>query len=193
MTMTTMPDDGWIGAAPDQDDPSTDGGFEAQVRPHLELMRAVCHRICGDPHLADEALQLALIAAWRGLPGFDRRARLSTWLYRVAYNASLGVLRSSTRHPTVALDPTELVRPGASDLAQRVTDVEAVRWALTRLPFEFRSAVVLRDLCGCSYREVADIQEVKPETAKTRIARGRQALAVLLGPDHRSSIAKAQR
>jgi RNA polymerase sigma-70 factor (ECF subfamily) len=158
-----------------------EGAFAALVTRHRDLLWSVCHRICTDPHVAEDAFQLTLIAVWRGLARFDGRARFSTWLYRIAVNASLGVLRARRRERTVALDD----HPGPTsvrDPATAVADADAVQWALARLPFDFRCAVVLRDLCGCSYQEVADIAGVKVDTAKTRIARGRQALAALLGP-----------
>ncbi len=146
-------------------------------------MRTVCHRICGDAGTADDAFQLALIAAWRGMARFDGRARLSTWLYRIVHNASVGLLRSERRHAAVPLDD-RVPAPGSfgRDPAGSVVDVQAVQWALARIPVDFRAAVVLRDLCGCSYQEVATIQDVRVETAKTRIARGRQALSALLVP-----------
>jgi RNA polymerase sigma-70 factor, ECF subfamily len=161
--------------------------LEELLTRHRDMMRAVCHRVCGDPHTADEALQLALIAAWRGLPRFDRRSRLSTWLYRIAYNASLGVLRAGRRHPAVPLDGIAMPGRGGHDHAQGVADAQTLRWALLRIPTDFRGAVVLRDLCGCSYQEVAEIQGVRAETAKTRIARGRQALAALLAASQSQS------
>jgi RNA polymerase sigma-70 factor (ECF subfamily) len=153
--------------------------FETLMAGHRELLWAVCQRTCADSHAAEDALQLTLIAAWRGLPHFDGRSRLSTWLYRIAVNASLGVLRSGRRLPVPVDEVTTVVR---DDPATAVADATAVQWALARIPIDFRAAVVLRDLCGCSYQEIAEILNVKIVTVKTRIARGRQALAALLAP-----------
>ena len=166
-----------IAAAARGDEPA----FERLMGVHRELMRAVCHRICANPHTADDAFQLALIAAWRGLPQFDGRSRLATWLYRIAYNASVGVLRTQSRHRGESIDVEHAFEgSGWSDPARSVVEGDAIRRALALVPLDFRSAVVLRDLVGCSYREVAEIQGVRLETAKTRIARGRRALASLL-------------
>lgn len=136
---------------------------------------------------AADAAQEALIAVVRGLDHFDRRSRFSTWTYRVAVNASLDELRRRRRRPVSVdtADPLSVAhRPDASPAVDRAVgdriDVDA---ALARLPVEFRVAVVLRDLCGLDYAEIAEVLDIPPGTVRSRIARGRAALAPLLSPD----------
>ena len=130
----------------------------------------------------------------RGLPRFDGHAAFTTWLYRVTTNACLDELRRRRRRPLPGLEEERPVTgPAATPdpagaVAARV-DVDA---ALARLPPEFRAAVVLRDLCGLEYAEIAEVLGIPPGTVRSRIARGRGQLADLLvgnptGPDLRPS------
>ena len=142
----------------------------------------MCRRLTGNDADANDACQEALIAIVRGLPHFDGRSRLSTWVYRIAVNASLDELRRRRRRP----EPTESLRAvrsaedGSAAADQRL-DVDA---ALRSLPPDFRAPVVLRDLCGLDYAEIADILDVPVGTVKSRIARGRANLIPRLGnPD----------
>lgn len=128
---------------------------------------------------AADAAQEAMIAIVRGLGRFDARARFSTWAYRVAVNACLDELRRRRRRP----EPVEEIAVHAAattdtdDVATRV-DVDA---ALRRVPADFRAAVVLRDLCGLDYAQVAEVLDVPIGTVRSRIARGRAAVAHELG------------
>jgi RNA polymerase sigma factor (sigma-70 family) len=67
--------------------------FERLIKPYRRELRVHCYRILGSVQDAEDMLQETLMAAWRGLEGFEGRASLRTWLYRIATNASLGVLR----------------------------------------------------------------------------------------------------
>jgi RNA polymerase sigma-70 factor (ECF subfamily) len=126
-----------------------------------------------------DAAQEALIAIVRGLDRFDQRSAFSTWAYRVATNACLDELRRRRRRP-IPTEPDDVPAtvPDAADAVTARIDVDA---ALTGLPDEFRVAVVLRDLCGLSYDEIAQAVDIPPGTVRSRIARGRAMLADLLG------------
>jgi RNA polymerase sigma-70 factor (ECF subfamily) len=142
----------------------------------------VCRRLAGNEADALDAAQEALIALVRGLPGFDGRAAFSTWAYRVATNACLDELRRRGRRPDPGLPEVEEVPRGGppgvdDDVADRL-DIDA---ALQRLPEEFRAPVVLRDLAGLDYAEIAAVLDIPPGTVRSRIARGRAALARHLG------------
>jgi RNA polymerase sigma-70 factor (ECF subfamily) len=125
------------------------------------------------------------VAVVRGLPRFDGRSRFGTWSYRIAVNASLDELRRRRRRPEPGLDEARTERGwgggggpqfSSADSDQRL-DVDA---ALARLPPDFRAAVVLRDLCGLDYAEIASILDIPPGTVRSRIARGRSLLVPLL-------------
>jgi RNA polymerase sigma-70 factor (ECF subfamily) len=141
----------------------------------------VCRRLTGNDADAADATQETLIAVVRGLAGFDRRSRFTTWTYRVAVNASLDELRHRRRRPEPGWEEDEAPsRAGGSDRSDASDlrlDIDA---ALRRLPAEFRAPVVLRDLCGLDYAEIAEVLEIPPGTVRSRIARGRAALVPLL-------------
>jgi RNA polymerase sigma-70 factor, ECF subfamily len=144
----------------------------------------VCRRITGNDADAADAAQNALIAIVRGLPKFDGRSSFSSWAYRVATNASLDELRRRKRRGTVGLpdddlagDPTPIDRSLEATVGNRL-DVDE---ALTRIPEEFRVPVVMRDLLDFDYAEIAHTLGIPAGTVRSRIARGRAALARELG------------
>ena len=164
------------------------GALETLLARHLDRVHVICRRVTGHPEDALDATQEALIAVTRGLRRYDGRSRFTTWLYRVATNAALDELRRRKRRP----EPVEVSddRPAAgaggagagsaagpgsveSVVAARL-DVDA---ALATLSPEFRAAVVLRDLCDLDYAEIAEVLDVPVGTVRSRIARGRAAIA----------------
>lgn len=129
-----------------------------------------------------DATQEALIAIVRGLPRFDGRAQFGTWAYRVATNATLDELRRRGRRPDPGLPEIEHEPRGAAPgLAERTADRLDLDAALAGLPPEFRAPVVLRDQLGLDYAEIGDVLGIPPGTVRSRIARGRAALAHALG------------
>lgn len=156
--------------------------LEDLLRRHYDRLHALCWRITGNQADGADAAQEALLAITRGLPRFDARARFGTWAYRVAVNACLDELRRRRRRP-VPVDSAELGAgvPVVSDSQTAVTDRMAVDAALRTLGPEFRTAVVLRDLCGLEYSEIAEVLDIPIGTVRSRLARGRSALAGRLG------------
>jgi RNA polymerase sigma-70 factor (ECF subfamily) len=153
------------------------------LRLHHDRIYAVCRRMAGNEADAQDATQEALLAIVRGLPRFDGRAALSTWVYRVATNACLDELRRRSRRP-VPIDHRERSdgrAPGAPSVDQGVVDRLTVDDALRQLPEDFRAAVVLRDVAALDYAEIAEVLQIPPGTVRSRIARGRRALASALG------------
>jgi len=152
--------------------------LDVLLRRHVDLIHAVFSRLAGNPADAADATQEALIAIVRGLPRFDRRAAPRTWMYRVATNACLDELRRRGRRPRLGLDDAMAERPDPAPPVDRtVTDRLTLDDALARLPDEFRVAVVLRDVQGMDYAQIAEVLEIPIGTVRSRIARGRQALA----------------
>lgn len=147
-------------------------------------MYRICRRIAGNDADALDATQEALIAVVRGLPRFDFRSAFTTWLYRVATNACLDELRRRQRRPRPD-DEVATARadhePGAPALDDSVGDRLDLDAALASLPEEFRVAVVLRDQLGLDYAEIAEVVGIPPGTVRSRIARGRAALARRIG------------
>jgi RNA polymerase sigma-70 factor (ECF subfamily) len=157
--------------------------LETLLRRHHDRLAALCRRVCGNDADAADATQEALMAVVRGLPRYDGRAAFGTWAYRVATNACLDELRRRTRRPTPGLDHLPEPISGA-DPAEAVAAAIDVDAALATLSPEFRAAVVLRDLCALDYAEIAEVLGVPVGTVRSRIARGRAAVAAHLGnPD----------
>lgn len=164
------------------------------LRRHYGRVYALCRRMTGNDADAADAAQNALIAIARGLAGgrFDGRSRFTTWAHRVTANACLDELRRRKRRPDaltdVDLEIGEVGTGGQPALDDEVADRLDIDVALSRLPLDFRAAVVLRDLCGLDYAAIAEVLDVPPGTVRSRIARGRAALAAVLGnpaPPHR--------
>jgi len=140
----------------------------------------------GDDADAADACQEALMAIVRGLPRFDGRSAFGTWAYRVTTNACLDELRRRRRRPEPGLPE------GAAEVASALDHEEAsatrvdLDRALQSLPADYRAAVVLRDVCGLSYDEIAQTLGIPAGTVRSRIARGRSALVPLLAPGRNS-------
>jgi RNA polymerase sigma-70 factor, ECF subfamily len=165
--------------------------LDTLLRRHHDRVHALCRRMTGNDADALDATQEALIAICRGLDRFDGRSAFTTWLYRVTTNACLDELRRRGRRPVpIEPDPgaTAVAPVSVADDVARRMDVDA---ALATLPEEFRAAVVLRDLCELDYAEIAEVLGIPPGTVRSRIARGRAALARVLGnqpdPDTRQN------
>lgn len=127
-----------------------------------------------------------MIAIVRGLDRFDGRAAFTTWSYRVATNAALDELRRRRRRPDPGLDEHEhadresVVGRESRDPSEVVATGIDVDVALAALPEEFKAPVVLRDMAGLDYAEIAAVLDLAPGTVRSRIARGRGRLADLL-------------
>jgi RNA polymerase sigma-70 factor (ECF subfamily) len=155
-----------------------DRAFAALVAPHRTMLYTVCFRILGRQQDAEDATQLALVAAWRNLDRFQHRSSFSTWLYRIAHNAALSIVRR--RVPEPVEDPASHLPTPERWHEHSIVDADMVQRALEKIPPDFRSALVLREYAGMSYQEIAETLGIKPETAKTRISRARKAFMALL-------------
>jgi RNA polymerase sigma-70 factor (ECF subfamily) len=145
-----------------------------------------------DADEADEVAQAVFVRAWRGLARFESRAKLSTWLYRIAFNEAQRLLsRRPARggppapaddepDPVAGLADDELHGPDAQALDREFDEV--LQRALAELPPDWRAAVVLRDLEGLSTAEAAEITGIREAAFKSRLHRGRMRLRALLEP-----------
>jgi len=157
------------------------------LRLQYDRMWGVCRRILANDADAADATQEALLSVVRGLARFDGRSSFATWCYRVAVNASLDELRRRRRRPAL-LDADDGAPPigegpgpdGAPAFDVRLVDRLRLDEALARLPEDFRVPVVLRDVCDLDYAEIAETLQIPPGTVRSRIARGRAALAASL-------------
>jgi RNA polymerase sigma-70 factor, ECF subfamily len=177
------------------------GALELLVTTHYDRVHAVCRRMLGNDADALDATQDTLVAAIRALGRFDGRSSVSTWLYRIATNTCLDEIRRRRRRPVIGFEEdvagtadsaNTANSANTADSADALTsartgggrdpaDVVAARMdidaALVALPEEFRAAVVLRDVCDLPYEEIAAVLGVPVGTVRSRLARGRAALA----------------
>jgi len=160
-----------------------EGALDDLLVRHYDRVHAICRRLTGDDQDALDATQEALIAVVRGLAAYDGRSRFTTWLYRVTTNACLDQMRRARRRPATSLDH-DPAPVGQVQIDQGVADRVSLDEALAHLPVEFRAPVVLRDVLGLDYAEIADVLAIPAGTVRSRIARGRRALALhMADPD----------
>jgi RNA polymerase sigma-70 factor (ECF subfamily) len=153
--------------------------FDELVVRHRDRVFAVALRLTRNPADAEDALQDTFLNAYRALGRFGGRARVSTWLYRIAANASYDVInRRHGRDQPLDDGASEPATPGDpyAQSAQR----RALERALRSLPDEFREAVVLCDVAGLGAAEAAELLGVPAGTVKSRVFRARALLAVAL-------------
>jgi RNA polymerase sigma-70 factor (ECF subfamily) len=151
--------------------------FAELVRRHRDRLWRVALRTLGNPDDAADALQDALLSAYRAAGTFRGDAAVTTWLHRIVVNACLDLVRRRGSRPTSPLDETvadSRPAPDALEAHETATDVLA---ALRTLPVEQSAAIVLVDVEGYPVAEVAAMLEVPVGTVKSRCARGRARLA----------------
>lgn len=163
--------------------------FNGLVELHQRAVFNLCLRMVGSPAAAEDAAQDAFLAAYRNIRSF-RGQSFRAWLMRIAANGCTDELRRRSRRPALSLDapppggdappdPPDRA-PGPEAEALRAEQQGVVQAALLRLPEDQRLAVVLCDMQGYAYEEIAEATGVSIGTVKSRISRGRERLRVML-------------
>ena len=150
--------------------------LEKLLRSHYDLIFSLCRKLTGNAADANDATQEALLSIVRGLPSFRGTAKFSTWVYRIATNASLDEIRKKSRRPATEFNEETVIANTTPSLEDSLIDSIDIDVALQRLPEEFRIVLVLRDQLGTSYEEIGEILDVPSGTVKSRIARARQKM-----------------
>jgi RNA polymerase sigma-70 factor (ECF subfamily) len=154
------------------------------VRIHHPGVIDVIYRMCGDAELAQDAAQDAFIQAWIHLPSFRPGSSLRSWLYRIAINAALDVLRRNQKFADTDLDTLVLPDPQAGPeaaLLQKERTI-AVQQAVLSLTEASRSVLVLREYGGLSYQEIAVTLNIPLGTVMSRLNYARHQLKQMLQP-----------
>ena len=165
--------------------------FEELVRAYEKEIYNLCLRMLGNEQDALDASQEAFFKAYRALGSFRGESRFSTWLYRLASNTCVDILRRRPGTPFLSLDEEDdIILPPIADSRrspQEIAESKELRAmvdrALDTLAPEFRQAVILRDVVGLSYEEIGSVMELEPGTVKSRIFRARKKLAAVLSAD----------
>lgn len=155
--------------------------FEELVRRHRLATYRVALRMLGDESDAEDATQDAFVQAWRNLGGFRADAAFSTWMYRVVTNRCLNMLRARRRTEQLP-DDREAPASRPDRIAEARWQVEDLKLAILRLTPEQRAPLVLRELQGCSYEEIAEALDLSISAVKSRLHRARLELLGAMGP-----------
>jgi RNA polymerase sigma-70 factor (ECF subfamily) len=165
--------------------------FAALVDRHGKRVYAVAYRITGDRCDAEEVAQEAFVNAWRGIKAFRGEARFATWLTTIAVNLSRNRLKRTTarrlREPVSIDDPVDtpngrLARelpsgdPPVHERLERDAELAWLRDCVDALDPAFREVIVLRDMQGLAYQEIATILREREGTVKSRLFRAREAV-----------------
>jgi RNA polymerase sigma factor (sigma-70 family) len=158
--------------------------WEEVARQHGHFIYSVAYRLTGNRHDAEDLVQEVLLRVQRGLPSY-RPGSMEAWLGRITTNTFLDDVRRRRRRPSVALPEVfEVVTPGAPS-ADEALDRDGlpshVEGALRALPDDYRVAVVLCDVVGLRYEEIAGALDIPVGTVRSRIHRGRALLRRTLG------------
>jgi RNA polymerase sigma-70 factor (ECF subfamily) len=162
--------------------------FREFVDAYQDRIVTVVARVAGSGADAEDLAQETFIKAIRNIHRFEGGSALFTWLYRIAVNTARDFLASRRRRPSVPLEGEHGLREDPADPHDTPPDAllrrerqRAVHAALELLPEPFRTTLILRDLEGNSYEEVADILDISIGTVESRIFRARCKLRALLG------------
>lgn len=161
--------------------------FERLVRTYENKIYHLALRMCSSADEAEDIAQEAFLAAWRGLPSFRGEAGFATWLYRLTSNAAIDYLRRQKKQRgDMSLDDEELgldavdSGPSPQETAEGSELRSAVAAGLNQLSEGHRQVLVLREIQGLSYEEIASVLELDIGTVKSRISRARSSLRKIL-------------
>lgn len=167
--------------------------FGVLVERHQRRVYNLAYRMLGRPEDAADATQDAFVTAMRKLEGFRGASSFTTWMHRVTVNLCYDALRKRSREmPVEEKEQADVAGPG--DLAEESATAIDVQRALLEVPEEFRAVLILHDVQGVPYEAIADAIGVPIGTVKSRLHRGRVALArAVRGEQHSGSRASNQR
>lgn len=157
--------------------------FNRLMEMHERRMYAVALRMCGNREDAQDCLQEAMLRIYRSISGFKGQSTFATWVYRITMNTCLDELRRKKNRQNTSLDnlldmgwsPTDGTNAPEKKAIQAETR-RHIHEAIRDLPEDMRAAVVLRDIQGLSYDEIAQALDINVGTIKSRISRGREKL-----------------
>ena len=138
-------------------------------------------RLTGDRALAEDLTQEIFLRVYQGLPRFSLRSKFTTWLFQVAKNRVLDELRAVERRPRATVDLDDVPALEVLDAPfERLEAIDAVWRAVENLNVDLKSALLLRDVVGLSYTEIADALEITLATVKWRIYKAREDVQLAL-------------
>jgi RNA polymerase sigma-70 factor (ECF subfamily) len=165
-----------------------ESAFSELVLKHKEKVRNLVYLTLGDVDYVDDISQDVFISVYHKLKEFRFESKFTTWLYRITVNKCRDYLRKKrVRSIFVPIKEIDYERGGRSN-ADSIDVPHLVRKAISKLPEKLKLPLVLRDIDGFSYQEIADQLECEVGTVKSRIFRARESLKIILAPYHNELI-----
>lgn len=159
----------------------TSQNIHAEIVLLLPRLRRFARNLAGNPHDADDVVQIAVERALTRLEQWRSDARLDSWLFRIVRNAWIDEVRARGRRNKVFVEEQAGENVGIEPIESEMA-IMSVQAAMARLPEDQRTAVGLVLVEGLPYKEAAEVLDVPIGTLTSRLARGREALQALLGP-----------
>jgi len=152
--------------------------FSELVRMHARGVFNVVYRMCGDELIAEDAAQETFIRAWQNLASYRPQTPLRNWLYRIAFNAGLDMLRKEKRILPNAIEDLNLSdgQPGLESLVSQQERTQLVQKAILSLPDASRAVLVLREYEEMSYQEISSTLDIPVGTVMSRLNYARKLL-----------------
>ena len=175
-----QPDDGILRKAQRGDDRA----FAIIVRSYQTPVFNYVLRMVSDRSLAEDLTQEVFLRVYQGLPRFSSRSKFTTWLFQVTKNRVLDELRATERRPRTVVDVDDMRTFEVVDAPfERIEAIDAVWRAVEHLTVDLKMALLMRDIVGLSYSEIADSLEVTLATVKWRIWKAREEVQLALARD----------
>jgi RNA polymerase sigma-70 factor (ECF subfamily) len=152
--------------------------FSELVRTHSQGVLNVIYRMCGSMQVAEDAAQETFIQAWLRLPSYRPKSSLRNWLYRIAVNTAIDMLRKEKRILPGEIEDLNLAdsQPGPEAIVASSERTELVQNAVLALPDASRAVLVLREFEGLSYQEISESLEIPVGTVMSRLNYARKIL-----------------
>jgi RNA polymerase sigma-70 factor, ECF subfamily len=157
--------------------------FGELVGRHYENVIRVVYRLCGDAQIAQDATQEAFIRAWVNLPGFQPRGPFRNWVYRIAVNTALDILRQKPQESIENSEGMQMLaekNPGPEAAYIEKEQIDFLQGAVKALPEASRAVLVLREYGELSYEEIASVLEIPLGTVMSRLNYARNRLREML-------------
>lgn len=180
--------------------------FRELVRRFKEPITSFAMRMLNDREKAVDVAQETFISVFTHADGYRPMARFTSWLYRIAYNLAVNEIRRQRRQPAISLDAGSADDPDGAPRFEARHDGpsaeeemlgrerrDAVRRCVASLPPKYRGAIVMKDMEGLTFEEIASILNCPESTVKTRVMRGRRMIVKRLEPYLNSQEAAARR
>ncbi len=149
--------------------------FEMLVKKYHNQAINIAYSLLGNQADGEDIAQESFIKIYRGIGGFKEESSFSTWLYRIVVNTAYDFLRRK-KHTPVSLDNLKYSPSVPPQETEFLGSKELINDALAKIPFEYRAALILRELEGLSYKEIAETLKISIGTVESRISRGRAML-----------------